>query len=73
MIRNATRSATFHPTNIRGHVDASLACIKEGVLLTTQRNADEVYEETFSNWKTIDVGKKWIQAYVSQLTGYDMP
>lgn len=65
--------STFTSTDIRGHVDASLACIKEGVLLTTERNADEVYEETFPGWKTIPSGTNGYRHMCNQLTGYDMP
>ena len=65
--------STFTSTDIRGHVDASLACIKEGVLLTTERNPDELYKETFPGWKTINAGNNGYRHMCEQLTGYDMP
>lgn len=53
-------------TDMRGHVDATLACIKNGVLLTTERHPVEVYEETFPGWIKYQVGKNGYHHMIHQ-------
>ena len=65
--------STYTATDIDGHVDASLACVKPGVLLTTQRNPEELYKDTFPGWHTINSGDSGFRHMCKQLTGDTHP
>lgn len=54
-------------TGMAGHVDATLACIKPGVLLTTTRHPDYVYKKTFPDWQKYSVGKNGFHAMLHQM------
>lgn len=73
IVRECTNNPDYIHTSIQGHVDASMACVKEGLLLTTQRNPISVYEETFPDWKYIDCGDNGFRHMVKQMTGYIEP
>lgn len=55
-LRSHYENIEFQYTNIEGHVDASLACIREGLLITARHYEDKVYTDTFPGWETISVG-----------------
>lgn len=69
-IKQYLNNAELVITDIRGHVDATLACIRDGLLLTTDRHPDEIYNKTFPNWKKQPFGNSGFQHLAQQLTGW---
>jgi hypothetical protein len=77
MIKNVMshtpHNTKYIQTNINGHVDASLACLRPGLMLTSERNPHEVYEQTFPGWTYVYAGENGFHHMCRQLTGNDNP
>ena len=68
MVEHCKPKSYVH-TGIRGHLDATMAPIREGLLLCTSRNPQEIYSETFPNWKYVYVGENGFHKMLGDLDG----
>lgn len=73
VMKHAPAGSKYITTDIDGHVDASLACVREGLLLSTHRNPKKLYETTFPGWTCIDSGDNGFRHMCQQLTGHRHP
>lgn len=60
-LKERIHNTEFYHATIQGHVDAALACVRDGLLIASTRYPQEVYTNAFPGWDMVSTsGQGWV-------------